>query len=111
MAAVVGARCHDLDMGTQFTADLWAHRDEPGSWHFVTLPLEVAEEIRDEAGPRPGFGSIRVSVTVGATTWQTSLFPEGEGGSMVLPMKKAVRIAEGLVAGDPCVLTVEIVDP
>jgi hypothetical protein len=96
-------------MRAQFTAELWAYGEEPGSWHFVTLPLEVAHEIRDEAGPRGGFGSIRVSVTVGDTTWQTSLFPEAKGGSMVLPMKKPVRLAEGIEAGDTCALTLEIV--
>jgi hypothetical protein len=97
----------------EFTADLWAHRNEPGSWHFVTLPLDAAEEIRDladAAGPRGGFGSIRVSVTIGDTTWQTSLFPEGAGGSMVLPVKKAVRHAEALEAGEPCLVAVELAD-
>ena len=97
-------------MQVQFTAELWAHRGDPGGWHFVTLPLDAADEVRDEAGPRAGFGSIRVSVTLGETTWQTSLFPEGAGGSMVLPVKKQVRRAEGLVAGDLCTLRVEIVD-
>jgi hypothetical protein len=94
---------------TSFTAELWAYGDEPGSWHFVTLPVEVADEIRDEAGPRPGFGSIRVSATLGGTTWPTSLFPEAQGGSMVLPVKKRVRRAEGLEAGDRCAVTVEVV--
>ena len=98
-------------MGVTFTAELWAHRDEPGSWHFVTLPLEVAEAIRDDAGPRGGFGSIRVSVRAGETTWQTSLFPEGAGGSMVLPVKRPVRRAEGLEAGDTCAFELEIVEP
>ena len=95
-------------MGTTFVAELWAHGDDPGSWHFVTLPMDAAEEVRDDAGPRPGFGSIRVSVTVGATTWQTSLFPESGGESFVLPVKKPVRVAEGVEAGDVCELTVEV---
>ena len=94
-------------MRVQFTADLWAYGEEPGSWHFVTLPIDVADEIRDAAGPRRGFGSIRVSATVGATSWQTSLFPDSKSASMVLPMKKAVRIAEGLEAGEPCDVALE----
>jgi hypothetical protein len=97
-------------MRVQFTADLWAYGDEPGSWHFVTLPVEVAHEVRDGAGPRRGFGSIRVSVTVGDTSWQTSLFPDSKSESMVLPVKKAVRVAEDLEAGEPCEVTVEVLD-
>jgi len=95
-------------MRVEFTADLWAHGDEPGSWHFVTLPPDLSDDLRDHAGPRPGFGSIRVSVQVGETSWRTSLFPEGRGGCLVLPVKKAVRRAEGLEAGDPCAVTVEL---
>jgi hypothetical protein len=95
-------------MGRPFLADLWAHGDEPGSWHFVTLPGDVAEEVRDEAGPRRGFGSVRVRVRLGSTTWQTSLFPDASSGSMVLPVKRAVRVAEGVEAGDRCELEVEL---
>lgn len=90
-------------MEPQFTAELWAHAEGPGSWHFVTLPVDVADDLRaaaGAAGPPTAFGSIRVRVTVGSTTWLTSLFPESQGGSMVLPVKKAVRVAEGLEAGD-----------
>jgi hypothetical protein len=93
-------------MEVSFTAELWAHGDDPGSWHFVTLPRELADEIRDEAGPRRGFGSIRVAVRLGDSRWETSLFPASGSGSMVLPVKKAVRVAEGVEAGDAC--TVEV---
>jgi hypothetical protein len=97
----------------EFSAKLWAYGDEPGSWHFVTLPVEVADELRDHAdsaGPRRGFGSIRVSATIGSTTWQTSLFPDTKRGSMLLPVKKLVRVAEDLEPGDSCMVTVEILD-
>lgn len=88
-----------------FRADLWEHApDEPGSWHFLTLPVELAEDLRLE-GPREGFGSIRVQARIGATTWRTSLFPDSSTGSMLLPVKKAVRQAEGLSVGDPCEVT------
>ena len=94
----------------EFTAELWAHGEDPGSWHFVRLPLELADEIRDEAGPQRGFGSVRVSVRLGSTTWQTSLFPEAGSGSMVLPVKKAVRRAEGVEAGDACTIEVSPIE-
>ena len=95
-------------MRVEFVAEVWAHGEEPGSWHFVTLPLDGADELRAEAGPRGGFGSIRVAVTVGGSRWHTSLFPESGGGSMVLPVKRAVRAAEGLEAGDACAVGLEL---
>ena len=86
-----------------FDAEVWEHSPgDPGSWHFLTLPGDVSDDIADEAGPREGFGSVRVVVTVGSTTWRTSLFPDTELRSYVLPLKKPVRVAEGLYAGTTC---------
>lgn len=84
-----------------FEAELWRYPGESG-WCFVTVPVALAEEIREVAGEvRRGFGSVRVSVTVGSTTWSTSVFPDASSGSYVLPMKQAVRRAESLEVGDP----------
>jgi hypothetical protein len=84
----------------RFAAPLWAH-DGEGRWHFLTLPAEAADELRDRVPPQgPGFGSIRVTVTVGDSTWDTSVFPDKASDSFVLPVKKAVRLINDLVAGD-----------
>jgi hypothetical protein len=95
-----------------FDAELWlwdARRDE--SWTFVSLPADVSEEIRDlAAGPRRGFGAVRVRVTVGTTTWSTSIFPDAASGCYVLPVKRAVRKAEGLDVGDTASVTLELAD-
>jgi hypothetical protein len=95
-----------------FDAELWlwdARRDD--SWTFVSLPAEASEEIRDlAAGPRRGFGSLRVRVTVGGSTWTTSIFPDTGRGSYALPIKRAVRKAESLDAGDIATVTVELID-
>ena len=82
-----------------FSAELWLHDGEAG-WHFVTLPPEVAEQVRAEAGEPRGFGSVRVEVTVGGSTWRTSVFPDTRTGSFVLPVKAEVRRREDLLAGD-----------
>jgi hypothetical protein len=95
-----------------FDAELWiwdARRAD--SWTFVTLPVDASEEIRDVAGePRRGFGSVRVRVTVGGSSWQTSIFPDSGTGAYVLPIKRAVRKAEGLDAGDTTTVRVELID-
>lgn len=89
-----------------FTAELFRWSGN-ASWFFVRVPQELADEIRDElTGPPAGFGSVRVAVRVGETRWATSVFPEDKGGTYVLPVKKAVRAAEGIDDGDE--ITVEI---
>ena len=95
-----------------FDAEVWmwdARRAD--SWTFVSLPAEASEEIRDlAAGPRRGFGSLRVRVTVGGSTWTTSIFPDSVRGRYVLPIKRAVRKAEDLDVGDIATATVELID-
>ncbi|WP_255955379.1 MULTISPECIES: DUF1905 domain-containing protein [Aeromicrobium] len=83
----------------EFDADLWLWRED-GSWHFLTVPEAVSDEIEDLAGPRGGFGSVKVEVTVGETSWRTSLFPSKEQRSFVMPVKRSVRVAEACEAGD-----------
>lgn len=79
----------------EFTSTLWLYPGDAG-WHFVTLPPDVADDIDQVVGERRGFGSVPVEATVGATTWRTSLFPDTGAASFVLPVKNAVRRAEGL---------------
>ena len=98
----------------EFRAELWLHTGE-AAWHFVTLPTDVADDIdeideRAAAGVR-GFGSVPVRVTVGATTWDTSIFPDTKAGSFVLPVKKAVRSKEGLDEGAMVDICLELRSP
>jgi hypothetical protein len=93
-----------------FTTTLWLARDD-APWHFVTLPRELADLVADQAPPRSGFGSVRVEVTVGATTWRTSLFPDSKAGSYVLPVKKEVREREQLAVGDDVTVALGLVQP
>ena len=93
-----------------FEAEIWRH-DGEGGWCFITLPAEVAAEIRAETdGPRRGFGAIRVEVRIGSSSWRTSIFPDPERGSFVLPLKKPVRRAEGIDAGDVVPIELQVVD-
>src|SRR5262249_10979010 len=68
----VGLACDTWVVRFTFDAELWlwdVRRAE--GWTFVSLPAEASAEIRDLLGavPRRGFGSLRVKVTVGGSTW------------------------------------------
>ena len=91
-----------------FSAELWEWSGE-GAWCFVTVPDDIGEEIRLLSGPPRGFGSVRVEVTVGDSTWRTSVFPDKTRGYL-LPLKKAVRRAEGLEVGDPVPVELVVID-
>ncbi|BAJ73100.1 hypothetical protein MTES_0136 [Microbacterium testaceum StLB037] len=79
----------------------WEARTD-SDWYFVALPPDLSEEIRETQTYRRGFGGVRVDATIGSSTWRTSIFPQS-GGVYVLPLKRAVRDAEG-IAPDGVVL-------
>lgn len=82
---------------------------EKASWYFVVLTGDVVGEIHYAAmGRTGGFGSIRVSATIGETTWSTSVFPDKRSGGFVLPVKAAVRTAEAVTEGDVVTVTLRI---
>ena len=90
------------------SAPLWLWSGEGGSWHFVSIPEEQAEEIRAESfGPRRGFGSVRVEARIDDVTWRTSVFPQKSGG-YILPVKADVRRRAGIVAGDDVTVTLDL---
>jgi hypothetical protein len=98
-----------MTLEVAFEAALWQH-DGDGGWHFVTLPADVAADVRDHAPPRGGFGSVRVTAVIGESRWQTSLFPESGSGSYVLPVRQQVRRANDLVPGDAVAVRLTVGD-
>ncbi len=81
-----------------FAAELWRWAARRDNWFFVTVPPELSDEIGRIPRPPRGLGGVRVRVVVGATIWETSIFPAADG--YWLPMKQTVMRAEGLEEGE-----------
>ena len=90
-----------------FDTELWSS-ESFAAWAFVTLPAEVGDDVRLLSGPPTGFGSVRVEVTLGGSTWRTSVFPDKARG-YVLPVKSQVRRKEALELGDTVQVAVSLV--
>ena len=97
------------DLEFEFKATLWLYPGKAG-WYFVTLPPDVADDIDARVGERAGFGSIPVVVTVGSSSWSTSLFPDKGAASFVLPVKKSVRDRENVDADSELAVRLRIDD-
>src|SRR4051812_48761864 len=91
-----------------FEAELWSS-ETVAAWVFATLSAALGEDLRLLSGPPVGFGSVRVEVSVGSSTWRTSVFPDKSRG-YVLPVKSAVRRSESLEVGDRTELRLRLVD-
>ena len=85
-------------MEIEFAAEVVEWRG-PAPYHFVVLSTDDADRIDDVKEMLTyGWGMIPVTVTVGTTTWTTSLWPRD--GSYMVPLKDAVRRAEHIALGD-----------
>jgi len=98
-----------IDVGSmqwEFPGELYYWRG-PSPYHFIRVPEDAATEIR-AVSPLVtyGWGVIPVNVRIGESDFSTSLFPK-DGGYFV-PIKDAVRQAEGLVLGDPVMVEMAI---
>ncbi len=84
-----------------------------GTWHFLTIDGEAGEALSATAlmrrleGLSRGFGSLKVLATIGETRFATSVFPQ-KGEGWLLPVKAAVRKAEGLGDGDEITVDLEV---
>ncbi len=88
------------DQTYTFEAPLWLYATAKAPWYFITVPVDISASIRFFAGTTNGFGSVRVRASIGATHWKTSLFPDKKSGCYFLPVKAAVRMAQGITTDD-----------
>jgi hypothetical protein len=80
-----------------------------GAWYFITIPKKQSTEIKKNYGDEArGWGSVPVKVTVGKTSWTTSIFPDKQMGVYILPLKAVVRKKEGISDEHTVVFMLEI---
>ena len=91
----------------------WTGSSGTGSWHFLTIDGAAGEALSATALMRRlersigGFGSLKVTATIGDSTFRTSLFPSKNQG-WLLPVKASVRKAEGIGEGDEVAVVLEV---
>ncbi len=93
-----------IDLSFEFTAECWLWKAEKAAWHFITLPQDKSEEIKffneNMHEKQRGWGAVRVTVTIGATSWETSIFPASQLNAYILPIKSDMRKKEKISAGN-----------
>lgn len=87
---------------------LWLYPGKAG-WTFLTLPAKESAIIKERfRGHARGWGSLPVSVTIGNTQWETSIFPDKKTHAFLLPVKAEVRKKEGVEIGKMITYTIEV---
>mgnify|MGYP001582131621 CR=1 FL=1 len=91
-------------------AKVWLYPGMAG-WHFVTLPEKQSAKIKALFGMmQRGWGSLPVTVTIGKTTWNTSVFPDRKAGMYLLPIKAEVRKKEKITQRDTIAFSLRVLD-
>lgn len=101
-----------LELDFRFTEKCWLWTADKAAWHFITVPKNHSEEIKfftdNHFGKRRGWGAVRVTVTIGTSEWQTSIFPSKSLDAYILPIKADVRKKEKIVVGNLVDVTLNI---
>ena len=94
--------CSTLDgVEFEFSASVIEWRG-PAPFYYADIPAEESDEVKDAAKGLEYWGQVPVVVRIGDTEFTTALFPKD--GRYLLPLKDAVRRAEGIDLG----MTVEV---
>ena len=95
-----------MTVDVEFSGELWSWHG-PAPWHFITVPAEECALIEDVSDfVTYGWGMVPATIRIGATEWQTSLYPHE--GRYIVPIKAAVRRAEDLAEGDQATVRVTV---
>jgi hypothetical protein len=93
-------------MEFEFDGKIWYWRG-PSPFFFVTMPEKESHELKEISSMVTyGWGVIPVDVQIGDTKFKTSLFPKDD--LYLVPVKAAVRKAEGLEEGDEVTIRLEV---
>jgi uncharacterized protein DUF1905 len=85
------------------------HWRGPAPYHFVLIPEPQASALRECGNDLSyGWGCIAARGWIGDTEFTTALFPKD--GTYAVPIKIAVRRAEGLELGDAVQVRLDIDD-
>ena len=95
-------------MEFKFTDKPWIY-DGKGAWHFVSLPKEMSEEIRNfYKDKEEGWGRLKVTAKTGDSQWKTAIWFDTKHETYLLPIKADIRRKEKIELGKEVEVTISI---
>ena len=83
-----------------FTSEIWKY-PAPAGWHFASLPLKLAKEIRENLKwQEEGWGRLKAIAEIGNSEWETAIWFDTKMNTYLLPLKAEIRKKENLKEGD-----------
>ncbi|MFN8133926.1 MAG: DUF1905 domain-containing protein [Bacteroidales bacterium] len=80
----------------EFTATPW-HYASQGGWYFVSLPAEMAKEIRENLQwQEERLGTAKAKAQTGNSEWNTAIWFDTKHMTYLLPLKAEIRKKENI---------------
>ena len=75
----------------EFRAKPWQH-SSPGGWHFVSLPVTLSKEIRENfKWQEEGWGRLKATAKIENIEWATAIWFDTKHDTYILPLKAEIR--------------------
>lgn len=85
-----------------FSATVWY-----SEWYFVSLPQDLAGEVRDVfKSYEEGWGRLKVVAKIGNSEWKTAIWFDTKSQTYFLPLKKEIRTKEKIGTGTAVSVTI-----
>lgn len=80
----------------EFSAKVWQHAGQ-GGWYFVSLPKELAKEIRNHLKwQEEGWGRLKATARIGNSQWETAIWFDTKHNTYLLPLEAEIRKKEDI---------------
>lgn len=84
----------------EFSVKIWQYTG-PNGWHFVSLPVDIALEIRQNLKwQEEGWGRMKALAQIKLSQWTTAIWFDKKQNTYLLPLKASIRKQENLKVDD-----------
>ena len=91
-----------------FSEKVWQHAP-PGGWYFISLPLNIAKEIRENLkSEEEGWGRLKATAEIGKNQWKTAIWFDTKKNTYLLPLKAEIRKKEKIEIGNRIDVTISL---
>jgi len=95
---------HNQGIEYAFSAKIWH-----SGWYFVSLPKEMAKEIREDFKCfEEGWGRLKAVAKIGNSEWKTAIWFDTKCQTYILPIKSEIRKREKIGADNEVKVTLSI---
>ena len=81
-----------MKISYSFTGKIWQHEAPKGGWYFISLPVNMSQEIRENfRNQEEGWGRLKATAEIAGVKWETAIWYDTKKTTYLLPIKSDIR--------------------